>query len=1042
MGSIVGIIMPMYNAGKFISRTLDSLLKQTYQDWKLFIVDNASTDNSVDIIKAYQEKDSRILLFSSLFNSGIGGGRNIALKEIEKDSSISYIAILDADDVWFKHHLKDNIKLLEETNSGVVYSDCEFRHTITWERRFRWGTPYYKDFNPENLRSSNFLFVSFVVMTKSVLEKVGYFDETIKAFEDWDYWCRAALIHKIKFTHNIDYTGIYCLVDHNKYLNKDEIYQKILNRYKMEEKTNTPEVSIVIPTYQHCDDLLKPCLESIIKNSDLSKLEILIVANGCTDNTKEYVNSLGSPFRLIWSDEPLGYTKATNVGIKEAKSDHIMLLNNDCIILDYWEKHRWVDELLKPFKENDKVGMTGPMYRKSEIIDENFFVFFCVLIARKVFDKIGLLNEIYNPGAGEDTEFTVESERAGFISVPVSPNGRYVDGNWISEFPLYHKAEGTMHDKDLMPEWTTIFNRNTEILRSKYNRAVIIDHEDLKKQDEAIYKEIFESNSYLLFREEAKGKRLYDIGANVGMFTLRSLELGIKDVIAVDPHPKIYERLKNNVKDFPSVHTWNLAVSREDNAIVKISDEETASHISNIGFDATTITLESLMKKYKDSNTDDMLLKMDCEGAEYDVIFFTPKELIRKFKHIYCEVHTDLNLDTNMRGQEMFHRKMVELGYRIVRNNQVYCWNIGPNGETFNWKILPCAVIRYERIDGYTDDVTAVVCTRDRYDTTLPLTLSAIANQTIPARHLIIYEDGEHKNLYEIPLYQAIFKILQEKGTTWEIKYGNHNGQVENHNYSIFDSTTEFIWRVDDDEIPESNTLELLLAACKDTTVGAVGGLVLDPNNLIQHSNLISSKIEDIYFGVNEQWVKNNTRGLHEVDHLYSSFLYRRAASSHEYPKNLSRVGHREETIFTYEMKRSGWKIMIEPLAVTWHLRNPNGGIRSETDVKLWEQDEEAFKKMLKIWKLDSKVSKLIVLDNGLGDHLAFKKVLPDLQEIYDSIVLATCYPEVFDGCNVRQISIEEAKMLGSIEPYSIYLWMEKNNWRGSIVNAYRKMYF
>lgn len=1040
MGSIVGIIMPMYNAGKFISRTLDSLLKQTYQDWKLFIVDNASTDNSVDIIKAYQEKDSRILLFSSLFNSGIGGGRNIALKEIEKDSSISYIAILDADDVWFKHHLKDNIKLLEETNSGVVYSDCEFRHTITWERRFRWGTPYYKDFNPENLRSSNFLFVSFVVMTKSVLEKVGYFDETIKAFEDWDYWCRAALIHKIKFTHNIDYTGIYCLVDHNKYLNKDEIYQKILNRYKMEEKTNAPEVSIVIPTYQHCDDLLKPCLESIIKNSDLSKLEILIVANGCTDNTKEYVNSLGSPFRLIWSDEPLGYTKATNVGIKESKAEHIMLLNNDCIVLDYWEKHRWVDELLKPFKENDKVGMTGPMYRKSEIIDENFFVFFCVLIARKVFDKIGLLNEIYNPGAGEDTEFTVESERAGFISVPVSPNGRYVDGNWISEFPLYHKAEGTMHDKDLMPEWDAIFKRNSDLLKSRY-LPNLVNHEDLKNQDGDIYKEIFEANSYLFFREEAKGKRLYDIGANVGMFSLKGIELGIKDSIAVDPHPNIYKRLKNNTKDFKNIYTHNLAVSKADHEIVRISDEETASHISDSGFEAETITLESLMNIYKETNTDDMLLKMDCEGAEYDIIFKTPKELFRKFKHVYCEVHTDLNMNIKYRGQEVFHRKMVELGYRIVRNNQIYCWNIGPNGEQFNWKILPCAVIRYERIDEYTNDVTAVICTRDRYDTTLPLTISAIANQTVKPKHLLIYEDGEHNDLTKIPMYAALLKMLNEKGISWDVKYGNHNGQVENHNYSIMNSNTEFLWRVDDDEIPEPNVLELLLNVCKDKTVGAVGGLVIDPNNNFSNSNLASNKIEDIHLGLNEQWFNDNKKGLHEVDHLYSSFLYRKSASSHEYPKDLSRVGHREETIFTYEMKRSGWKIMIEPNCITWHLRNPEGGIRSESDEKLWHQDDEKFKERMALWKLEGKLTKLIVLDNGLGDHLAFKKILPDLQEIYDNIVLATCYPEVFEDCDVRQISIEEAKFIGNIDEYSVYLWMEKNKWRGSIINAYRKMY-
>lgn len=72
-------------------------------------------------------------------------------------------------------------------------------------------------------------------------------------------------------------------------------------------KHNTPKTSIIIPTYNHLEDCLKPCLESIIKNTDLTDLEVIVVANGCTDGTKEYVESLGDSFKLLWFDEPLGY---------------------------------------------------------------------------------------------------------------------------------------------------------------------------------------------------------------------------------------------------------------------------------------------------------------------------------------------------------------------------------------------------------------------------------------------------------------------------------------------------------------------------------------------------------------------------------------------------------------------------------------------------------------------------------------------------------------------------------------------------------------
>ena len=72
------------------------------------------------------------------------------------------------------------------------------------------------------------------------------------------------------------------------------------------------KISVVIPTYNHLDDALKPCLESIKKLTTFDgNIEFIIVANGCVDGTKEYVESLGEPFKLIWSDAALGFTKAT-----------------------------------------------------------------------------------------------------------------------------------------------------------------------------------------------------------------------------------------------------------------------------------------------------------------------------------------------------------------------------------------------------------------------------------------------------------------------------------------------------------------------------------------------------------------------------------------------------------------------------------------------------------------------------------------------------------------------------------------------------------
>ena len=77
--------------------------------------------------------------------------------------------------------------------------------------------------------------------------------------------------------------------------------------------------SVVIPTYNHCDDLLKPCIESIFKYSDVTDVELIISANGCKDNTFAYLGALkerykhlgiSDNFKVVWNEDALGYSRA------------------------------------------------------------------------------------------------------------------------------------------------------------------------------------------------------------------------------------------------------------------------------------------------------------------------------------------------------------------------------------------------------------------------------------------------------------------------------------------------------------------------------------------------------------------------------------------------------------------------------------------------------------------------------------------------------------------------------------------------------------
>jgi len=236
--------------------------------------------------------------------------------------------------------------------------------------------------------------------------------------------------------------------------------------------------SVVIPTYNHCDDLLKPCVESIFKYSDVTDVELIISANGCKDNTFAYLGALKERYKnlglsenlkVVWNEAPLGYSRACNAGIEVATTDLIVLLNNDTVLLEQ-ERNRWLKQLESVFIGNDKAGISCLIKSESEPAGHDFAIFFCVMIHRRVFDAIGLLSLDYGAGGGEDTEFSIECERAGFqVLECVGKEWNVQAGMYCGDFPIYHVGEGTVHDKELVPEWEDIFLTNSLTLAKKYN---------------------------------------------------------------------------------------------------------------------------------------------------------------------------------------------------------------------------------------------------------------------------------------------------------------------------------------------------------------------------------------------------------------------------------------------------------------------------------------------------------------------------------------------------------------------------------------------
>lgn len=173
---ILSVIIPCYNNAESLRETLDCLQNQTLDDWECIIVNDGSTDNSLDIIIEYAQKDPRYK-FVDKINEGPAVARNTAIAV----SSGKYIVPLDADDLIAPTYTEKAVKYLEEhPKTKVVYCQCEF----FGDRRGKWNLPEY---NYEELLYGNCIFCSCVYRRTDFNKTRGYNPNMKLMDEDWDF---------------------------------------------------------------------------------------------------------------------------------------------------------------------------------------------------------------------------------------------------------------------------------------------------------------------------------------------------------------------------------------------------------------------------------------------------------------------------------------------------------------------------------------------------------------------------------------------------------------------------------------------------------------------------------------------------------------------------------------------------------------------------------------------------------------------------------------------------------------------------------------
>ena len=246
--------------------------------------------------------------------------------------------------------------------------------------------------------------------------------------------------------------------------------------------------------------------------------------------------------------------------------------------------------------------------------------------------------------------------------------------------------------------------------------------------------------------------------------------------------------------------------------------------------------------------------------------------------------------------------------------------------------------------------VDVVIPTKNRYEF-IALVLQSLTNQTYTEWDLIIIDDSEKPvDMNTVPFIAPFLKWMDNNGHNWRVLFGRKQGPHKCHQLSLETSRNNYLLRIDDDCVMTDTYIEeLVKTMTTQEHCAAVGGLILDPvtPNIKQYIPENWKEIKDFSGNLWEeeggkpthspalQWFVHREKDIKLVQHIHSSFLYKKAAAlavGGWEEMNLSKVGMTEETWFTYKLYVRGWNMYINPSAIAWHLKAPQGGTRTDAD--------------------------------------------------------------------------------------------------------------
>ncbi len=190
---LISVVIPAYKRGHVIKRTLQSVLDQTHQDFEILVVDDGSRDETESVVASLAKEESRIRYFCHDTNRGAQAARNTGVKAAQGE----WIAFLDSDDYFTPICLEARMSVAQREGVKVINSKCLVLKED--ESRITYGTPALNGYIYRDLLTNYGPLFSGLLIAKEALEKIGYLDEKIISYQDWDTVIRLAKYYPFGF---------------------------------------------------------------------------------------------------------------------------------------------------------------------------------------------------------------------------------------------------------------------------------------------------------------------------------------------------------------------------------------------------------------------------------------------------------------------------------------------------------------------------------------------------------------------------------------------------------------------------------------------------------------------------------------------------------------------------------------------------------------------------------------------------------------------------------------------------------------------------